>query len=204
MVGSSQPGASNHPETEKLEEDFDELALVGGQTRILVCQWLTSSSKTEQVQLPTPASPSLDLPPSTPMSGSQSSAVADDMNQVHPALMNYISAFSPADINSLVGNSQNPMGAVPIPASNYSEQSASPSDLAWSNYIALPTNDSSFSVDFNPSTFSQAAQSSTNPVVTGAGQFYDEPWRALFHAPEIFQWDLSQPYFMTDESTERY
>lgn len=196
---TGRPDTEHHPEMEKLDEDFDELALVGGQTKILVCQWL-SSCKTEQVQLPTPPSqpsPSVDLP-ATPPASAEVSTDADDMSQVHPALVDYISAFSSSDI---IGNS---MDAPSIPAFNHSERLVLQNDLGWTNDFALSTSESFLNY---PSTFSQLPQPSMNPGVeraTGPGQFYDEPWTALFHTPEIFQLDLSQPYFMTDESNERY
>jgi len=198
-VRSGRPDTERHPEMEKLDGDFDELALVGGQTKILVCQWL-SSCKTEQAQLPTPPSqpsPSVDLP-LTPPTSAEVSTAADDMNRVHPALVDYISAFSPSDINTLVGNPQISMDATrSIPAFDHSEQLALESDLGWTNDIALSTSEPFVNY---PSTFSQA-HPPTNQVEmsTVSGQFYDEPWMALFHTPEMFQLDLSQPYFTTSE-----
>lgn len=195
-VGSGRPYTERHPEMEEPDGDFDELALVGGQTKILVCQWL-SSGKTEQVQLPTPPSqpsPSVDLP-ATPPTSAEASTAADDTNRVHPALVDYISAFSPSDINTLFGNPQVSMDATTsIPAFGHSE-------LGWTNDIALPTSEPF--VDYL-SSFSQT-QPATNQVETSAlpGQFYDEPWMALF-PPEMFQLDLSQPYFTANNSTERY
>lgn len=203
-VRSGRPDTSHYPETKKLDEDFDELALFGGQTKILVVQWLTSSSKTEPLQLPTPPSqpsPSVDLPATSPSSSAGFSTPADDMNQVHPALVDYISAFSPPDINSL----QNLMGIEPIPTFNYSEPPALQSDPSWANYMALPTNESFGNNSSHPFTFSEVPQSSKSPAIaetrTGLGQFYDEPWTAFLQTPGIFQLDHSQPYFMTDEST---
>ena len=205
LVRSGRPDTECHPEMEKLDGDFDELALMGGQTKILVCQWL-SSCKTEQVQLPTPPSqpsPSVDLP-ATPPSSAEVSTAAADVNQVHPALVDYISEFSPSDINTLVGNPQISMDATTsISAFNHSEQLALESDLGWTNEIALSTSESFANY---PSILSQVAQPLMNPVETStvSGQFFDEPWMALFHTPEMFQMDLSQPYFMTNESNERY
>jgi hypothetical protein len=207
-VRSGQPETSHHPETEKLEEDFDELALFGGQTKILVCQWLARPAKPEKSQLPTPPSqpsPSIDLAATSPSPGAEFGTIEEDMNQVHPALVNYISAFSPPDINLLVGNPQNSLGVEPIPAFNYSEQSAPQGDLTWANNVAL-TNEFG-NIYSDPSTSSQVAPSLTSPMAetgTVPGQFYEEPWRALFHTPGIFQLNLSQSYFMTDEFDERY
>jgi len=182
-VHSSRPETGHYPETEKLDENFDELALFGGRTKILVCQWLASSSKTEElVQLPTPPSqpsPSMDLISSPPSSGEELGTIADDTNQVHPGLVHFISAISPPDINSR-------QGVDPIPTFNYSDQPFLQDGPLWANYIAT---------DSHPPIFSQP---SAIPLVDTGTEFFEEPWRALFHAPGIFQLDLSQPCF-TDE-----
>jgi len=196
-IRSGRPETGHYPETEKLDEDFDELALCGGRTKILVCQWMASPSKTEElVQLPTPPSqpsPSIDLTPSPPSSGEELSTIVDDTNQMHPGLFHFISAISPPDINSL----QQSIGVDPIPTFNYSDQSVLQNGPSWANCIALCNTDS------HPPIFPQPPAIPLADVGTELGQFFDEPWKALFH-PGIFQMDLSHPCFTTDEYNERY
>ncbi|KAF8974208.1 fungal-specific transcription factor domain-containing protein [Flammula alnicola] len=77
----------------------DELALFGGQTRVLVSKILSSSNKRKQQQA-SASSPTTASTPSSDGGDSRGTPSNDLSREVHPSLVEYLSAFPPPTIPS--------------------------------------------------------------------------------------------------------
>ena len=179
---SGRPEA-NHPfQTEVVDEGFDELALFGGQTKILVCEWLNNPTKFKAQQPSPPSSqpsPSID---SSSASVRDMTLTADDMEQVHPALVDFISAFSPPDINSMVPISLDVgRNMDSFPTSSYSDQPMPQNDSTWMNLFALSTTESFGVINPNAPIF---ANTDCPEIMMDGGGSMEEQWHSFMQSFE--------------------
>jgi len=172
---------SNYPlQVEVVDEGFDELALFGGQTKILVCEWLTNPTKFKAQQPSPPSSQPSPLIDSSTASGRDMTLTSDVTEQVHPALVDFISAFSPPDINSMVPISQGV--GTSFPSSSYSGQPMPQNDSTWMNLFALSTTES-FGV-INPNAPIFANTDCPEIMMDGGGGSMEEQWHSFMQSFE--------------------
>jgi hypothetical protein len=131
---TGNPNPSKILSTDRPDYGDDELALFGGQTRVLISKLLTSSNKKKHSQSPRSYA---STPASTPSSdgGDHRTAASDLSREVHPSLVEYLSMFPPPSLpsqNSLDGANYN------IPPEELSTPPISPTHMdtptSWQNW----------------------------------------------------------------------
>lgn len=128
------------------EYEADELALFGGQTRVLVSKLLKAHKHRKST--PSNSTPNFSSPsPSEADSSRSSNSSSDQTQDVHPSLVEYLSGFPPSQTHSPESMEQTysqqdahiqSNSAAQSPSHQQHEQSSWPSWSAPSLYTALP------------------------------------------------------------------
>lgn len=145
--------SASHGESDR---NFDEISLFGGQTRILVCEWLRTSTARA-------------TPPS-PETGNQSSADATsssssrEIGDIHPSLAQYLFHLAPLDATMANFNTWE-AGALPPTQENFFSVGPSTNTERWSRSSA-----SSFSQPPQDDTPPDLMQGNIGPVHSGDTQ----------------------------------
>jgi len=151
----------------------DELALFGGQTKVLVSKLLSRSHKTKKEAKEATIATSSSSPDPALATSSPSSSEGDGSQDVHPSLVEYLSRYEPSPLVSTNTNVPEPRNTH-FSTSNAAAagQSAHPS---WENWL-------SGSSSFSPTTTSQAtfsSPSSRDSPFSGGFQTMDRDFLAM-------------------------
>ncbi|KAH7916204.1 fungal-specific transcription factor domain-containing protein [Hygrophoropsis aurantiaca] len=174
VYSSFRSGSSLVPSPSALLPEIggeDELALFGGQTRILVSKILSQKDRRRKqtASTSTPSSETPQSPASTPATQSDeghSPASSDHIPDIHPSLMDYLSTLPPPSATPTVQN-----GATPD----------------FSQFLSLQSSQFNMQVD-EPYPNSAAASASTSPFAQSpVNTLFDESFMPVYSGANMFE-----------------